>query len=70
MKNRSLMKTRRGTDFRVRRILRTGEHCPVSGWWAVESEPKAARFIGEGSVMPAHHGVAVSWKQAIQSALY
>lgn len=69
MKNRSLMKTRRTTDFGLRRTLRTGEHCPVSGWWAVASEPKTARFISEGSVMPAHDGIAVAWKRTIQPTL-
>ncbi|TLM81108.1 hypothetical protein FDW83_17660 [Pseudarthrobacter sp. NamE2] len=69
MKNRSLMKTGRAADFGLRRVLRTGEHCPVSGWWAVASEPKAARFISEGSVMPAHNGIAVAWKRAIQPIL-
>lgn len=63
MKKRSLI-SRGGRGLNSRLSLLTGEHCPESGWWASEAEPQTARFISEGSVMPAHRGVAVSWKQA------
>jgi hypothetical protein len=46
--------------------VRTGEHCPKSGWWyPLQSEfattPIPARFIGEGSVLPALEGTPVLW---------
>jgi hypothetical protein len=50
--------------------VRTGEHCPESGWWyPAPSEParaltvniSGARFIGEGSVMPAVEGRPTFW---------
>lgn len=50
--------------------VRTGEHCPDSGWWyPVQPEvvkvltvgTSGARFIGEGSVMPAIGGKPILW---------
>ena len=47
--------------------VRTGEHCPRTGWWApaggkasttIAGEP---RFIGEGSVMPSINGIPGTW---------
>lgn len=32
--------------------VRTGEHCPWTGWWAAAG-PGSARFMLEGSLMPA-----------------
>jgi hypothetical protein len=48
----------------------TGEHCPDSGWWypvqpelakVPTADTSGARFIGEGSVMPAMGGKPVLW---------
>lgn len=61
MKKRSQARTWGNAETGPQGGLRTGDHCPVSGWWASEVEPQAPRFISEGSVMPTHHGVAVSW---------
>ncbi|WP_258804273.1 hypothetical protein [Pseudarthrobacter sp. NS4] len=46
--------------------VRTGEHCPESGWWfpaqrELGEAPSAARYISEGSVMPANSGVPALW---------
>ena len=53
--------------------VRTGEHCPESGWWyplqSDSQEPVtparfatlASRFIGQGSVMPAVGGAPSLW---------
>lgn len=46
--------------------VRTGEHCPETGWWHPLSSEKAGtpappRFVGEGSVMPAVGGTAIIW---------
>lgn len=40
---------------------RTGEHCPVSGWWAPDGYPTEKRLVTEGNVMPSHRGQAVLW---------
>lgn len=46
--------------------VRTGEHCPETGWWhPVEPEKSGtalpSRFVGEGSVMPAVGGAPAFW---------
>ncbi|MFE5837626.1 hypothetical protein [Arthrobacter sp. NPDC056493] len=56
--------------------VRTGEHCPQTGWWyplqsasvgAGPAEPTSAatgpapRFVGQGSVMPAVGGSPSLW---------
>ena len=50
--------------------VRTGEHCPDSGWWypvqpelakVLTADTSGARFIGEGSVMPAVGGKPILW---------
>jgi hypothetical protein len=48
------------------RAARTGEHCPETGWWSpAQAKPEGgrqpARFISQGSVMPALGSTAVSW---------
>jgi hypothetical protein len=52
---------------------RTGEHCPDSGWWypapsglakLLTADTSGARFIGEGSVMPAVGGRPIFWIRA------
>lgn len=50
--------------------VRTGEHCPESGWW-YPAQPglangslasaSVAKFVGEGSVMPAMGGIPAIW---------
>jgi len=44
--------------------VRTGEHCPESGWWlpATSAEHEAAsRFVGQGSLMPTFAGTPSAW---------
>ncbi len=48
-----------------RPAVRTGEHCPESGWWQpspASGQAEPPRFIGEGSVMPASGGAPVLWR--------
>jgi hypothetical protein len=40
---------------------RTGERCPVSGVWAVKSQPSTTAPIAKGNVMPPYGGQAVTW---------
>lgn len=62
MKKRSLATAWGSAETGSQGSLRTGDHCPFSGWWASEVEPLAPRFISEGSIMPTHHGVVVVWE--------
>lgn len=51
--------------------VRTGEHCPQTGWWrplqagTAEAGPAASglppRFVGQGGVMPAVGGSPSFW---------
>ena len=53
MKKRSLFLAE---PVKTARTVRTGEHCPQSGWWAPlgsVNDGADERFIGEGSLMPA-----------------
>ncbi|GAB2746711.1 hypothetical protein [Sinomonas soli] len=43
-------------------VLRTGQHCLQSGWWAQEDDDTALRFILEGSLMPAIAGLPGQWR--------
>lgn len=46
---------------------RTGDHCPQSGWWftfhdnSSTNPGPSARFISEGSMMPAMGGFPCRW---------
>lgn len=64
------MKKRRPTSAQYAQTeslaVRTGEHCPETGWWHPmhSGKPEAAassRFVGEGSVMPALAGAPAFW---------
>lgn len=68
MKKRSLLMAKRSLAGLLNSSLRTGDHCPSSGWWFPEPAPETARFISEGSVMPTHQGLAVKWSRAVQDA--
>lgn len=53
--------------------VRTGEHCPESGWWYPapgerDTAAKDARFISEGNVMPAVAGNPALWLPQHQRA--
>ncbi|MDQ0680443.1 hypothetical protein QFZ30_003825 [Arthrobacter pascens] len=47
--------------------VRTGEHCPESGWWYPVQARRAglpmatSRFVGQGSVLPAVGGSPSLW---------
>lgn len=43
------------------REVRTGEYCPLNGWWVPASRDADAHFIAEGSIMPAHGGESMTW---------
>jgi hypothetical protein len=40
---------------------RTGEVCPESGVWQVESKPGQTAPIAKGNRMPPYGGIAVVW---------
>jgi hypothetical protein len=42
-------------------MAKTGEHCPLSGWWAPDGSEGNGHYIAEGSIMPAVSGVSVTW---------
>ncbi|WP_205754621.1 hypothetical protein [Pseudarthrobacter sp. NamB4] len=46
------------------REAKTGEHCPVTGWWAPSGEEADAHFVTEGSIMPSRQGGSTSWALA------
>jgi hypothetical protein len=57
-------------SFAENAAVSTGEHCPDTGWWypapsevatVLTADTSGARFIGEGSVMPAVGGKPVLW---------
>ncbi|WP_035778170.1 hypothetical protein [Arthrobacter sp. 35/47] len=50
-----------GTGTHKTREARTGEHCPVDGWWAPAGREADQRYIAQGSVLPAHDGDTVTW---------
>lgn len=67
MKKISTAAAKRAIEFSKYARVRTGDHCPNSGWWTPEGDPETTLFVSEGSLMPAHNGVAVSWTPAVQS---
>jgi hypothetical protein len=58
MRRRTLI----GAGIKIRRVMRTGEHCPAAGWWATTGSPP--QFIPEGSLMPSFEGRSVTWAAA------
>lgn len=49
---------------RKSREARTGEHCLYDGVWVPVGRKNDARFIAEGSIMPASDGESVVWRLA------
>lgn len=45
------------------RKAKTGEHCPLTGWWAMylTASDVSGRFVTEGNIMPAAEGRSVTW---------
>lgn len=50
-----------GNNTHRARQARTGEHCPLDGWWAPADREADHRYIGRGSVLPAYDGETVTW---------
>ena len=61
MKKRMSRRHLPGRDSPQSATAKTGEHCPVNGWWAPAGNDGDKRFIGEGSIMPADKGSSVTW---------
>lgn len=61
MKKRNPMRFPHAAENALTAALQTGDHCTATGWWAADMDPQSARFIGEGTVMPTHHGSAAKW---------
>jgi hypothetical protein len=42
---------------------RTGEHCPLSGWWtdAAPTREPTRVYVAKGSLMPATRGEPTTW---------
>jgi hypothetical protein len=53
-----------GKNVRKGREARTGEHCPVNGWWAPAGKEAEAQYITEGSIMPPSNNRSVAWTLA------
>lgn len=45
-------------------VVKTGEHCPMNGWWVPNTVDGVMRSIFEGSIMPAEQGKSVTWTLA------
>lgn len=43
------------------REVRTGEHCPLNGWWAPAGREGDAQLVAEGSILPPSSGDSVTW---------
>lgn len=43
------------------RESKTGEHCPITGWWVAAGQESDAHFVAEGSIMPSRQGRSASW---------
>lgn len=61
MKKRLPPRQFHGKSSRTVRDVRTGEHCPVNGWWVPASRKAEAHFVAEGSIMPPHQGKSMAW---------
>lgn len=48
-------------------LLRTGDHCPATGWWTTV-ERDASRFLTEGSLLPSVQGQAAVWERSTDDA--
>jgi hypothetical protein len=56
---------RSASRARQERLVRTGEHCPSTGWWMVDAQAAAdgaPRFFVRGSMMPSFGGAPASWR--------
>lgn len=57
------------TTRRETLTIRSGEHCPKTGWWQpLQSEDRdqraSSRFVGQGCVMPNVNGESTLWVQS------
>ena len=61
MKKRIQHRQFHSKSSRKGREARTGEHCPLNGWWAPAGQEAAAQLLAEGSIMPPSGGELVTW---------
>lgn len=61
MKKRTLVRSDSTDVVSGTMAYRTGDHCPVSGWWVPLDREAVAQFVSEGSIMPGESGMAVVW---------
>lgn len=66
MKNRSQLQRTRPSGVDWPYMPRTGEHCPVTGWWAPLEDESHPQFVTEGSLMPSVNGMSGTWNQAVR----
>lgn len=69
MKNRNQLQRIRTSGADRPHMPRTGEHCPVSGWWAPLEDESHQQFVTEGSIMPSVNGMPGTWSQAVRVTL-
>lgn len=48
---------------------RTGEHCPMTGWWSPNAEGQRTMFLSEGTLMPPAKSEPTTWRMLQQPAL-
>lgn len=41
--------------------VKTGEHCPMTGWWVPAGREGNGHYIAEGSMMPSDSGQSITW---------
>lgn len=63
MKRISLLKERQASAAGQGPVTATGSHCPASGLWSPESDPRTVLSVFEGHVFPAFDGVPTVWRR-------
>ena len=57
-----------GRNIHQTRQAHTGDHCPLDGWWAPAGSETDRRYIGRGSLLPAHDGESVPWTLVVATS--
>ncbi|MGO4188495.1 hypothetical protein [Pseudarthrobacter sp. TAF60_1] len=67
MKKRIQLKSPAERNLSASYSVRTGDHCPATGWWARLGDGGTRRFITEGSIMPSANGEPSNWKLLVSN---
>lgn len=68
MKKRILHQQQLAENSDTDHAAMTGEHCPLTGWWALMPGLENRRFIAEGSIMPTDKDRFVLWTLVVSEA--